>query len=1029
MEDELDLMPLGKRQRALLSIKSSSPTAVSSTPACSGGVSVGPVLNEVLEKWPGLPRGVKFDPSDEDLVWHLLAKAGKGKDMPHPFINMFVNSLDDETAIGYNHPESVLGVKKDGNPSYFFHRALKTQCQSRKKMHNDNYGNFCWNKVGKAKPLLVDGIYPGCKKIMALHVNEKNDGIPEKTNWVMHQYHLGEEEFEGELVLSKIFYQQRPKTSKEDAQDMVSDSLGAVLSEVEPLLGAELVGSESHNENQHPDINYVLKPAQISACCAIGGTNSAYFEQQKIDCGNHPEPFASGEEKYIRSCEYNQSQISWCDSSEDARRCQKDASPRSSIQQVNDVSKCKKHLIVKKQARKEFYGYSAEKDAPMSISTSNPNSSESVITQSQLVADQILSIADNKKSNITVQSIHCAESKEIDQILSYQASISDVKYPQTSSGPQTCNTSKTNEFVFLRNDTCAIEKNIGSSCMLSEARSHSDSLSSMIHVSLESRDETRISDANLSSNQELKSENINDDSLLLDPVLPALPFKVKQEPSEGEADSIHDAHNDIGTHYMSVDNHSQDNHLSGGRNPQNCLSVSGLILERTCVDTQCSAKAANYPDNILLDKGNLPAETVNICYFHGPHPEEQNLKVADKLSNSASSNLIGKVKFEPLENLTLVPCQKALPSFLDQSMQREEVKMELADDNSVDIDNIPLIERMKMRRSLTVPGIDCRAKERCSQPAAFHAPSFDSVNSENVQRKCFALRKKRKKTATDSVEKALEEDAPGLLEVLLDKGITVGEIKLYGDANDADDPIDVSLDENSFEDLERVITKFCSEHSSLFKFPSVRHIRGSKVDYCLPCLISLIEQTRYLRFRNNPVEWGWCRDLQSFIFVFEKHNRIVLERPEYGYATYFFELVDSLPIDWQVRRLVIAMKLTSCSRTAIIENKTIPIEDLTEGEARVLKDYGWKPNSGLGSMLNYCDRVVHDKRNDSFISEWRTRIGKLLMQGYDGGRTVLANLPKKVVEYMGNGNLEVKLEPEKLVEPAGNSYLVTKLEG
>ena len=46
----------------------------------------------------------------------------------------------------------------------------------------------------------------------------------------------------------------------------------------------------------------------------------------------------------------------------------------------------------------------------------------------------------------------------------------------------------------------------------------------------------------------------------------------------------------------------------------------------------------------------------------------------------------------------------------------------------------------------------------------------------------------------------------------------------------------------------------------------------------------------------------------------------MMERPEYGYATYFFELVDSLPINWQIKRLVISMKLTSCSRISLLEN-------------------------------------------------------------------------------------------------------------
>ncbi|MCL7048664.1 hypothetical protein MKW94_001108, partial [Papaver nudicaule] len=115
-----------------------------------------------------------------------------------------------------------------------------------------------------------------------------------------------------------------------------------------------------------------------------------------------------------------------------------------------------------------------------------------------------------------------------------------------------------------------------------------------------------------------------------------------------------------------------------------------------------------------------------------------------------------------------------------------------------------------------------------------------------------------------------------------------------------------------------------AQRETLFKFAPLRGGKASKAsNYCLSCLISLVEQSRYLQFRKWPVEWGWCRDLQSFIFVFERHNKIVLERPEYGYATYFFELVDSLPVEWQIKRLVTTMKLTHCSRATIIENRSL----------------------------------------------------------------------------------------------------------
>ncbi|KAK2376847.1 hypothetical protein QL285_077596 [Trifolium repens] len=277
--------------------------------------------------------------------------------------------------------------------------------------------------------------------------------------------------------------------------------------------------------------------------------------------------------------------------------------------------------------------------------------------------------------------------------------------------------------------------------------------------------------------------------------------------------------------------------------------------------------------------------------------------------------------------------------------------------------------------------------------------SVSSFNfSESAEPSCIKRARKRKKTATNSVQTALEEDAPGLLEVLVDKGVLVDDIKLYGETVN-DEALDESLCEDSFSELEAVMTKIFSQRHSFIKFPVIRAGKGSRVSYCLSCLISLVEQTRYLKLQKWPVEWGWCRDLQSFIFVFPRHNRIVLERPEYGYATYFFELVASLPVEWQIKRLVVAMKLTTCSRISIIENKELSVgEDLAEGEAKVLMEYGWTPNTGLGTMLNYRDRVVHDRKNVD-TSEWRTKIGKLLIDGYVGGTILMPDIPKSVTNY------------------------------
>jgi hypothetical protein len=39
-------------------------------------------LLQVVHQWPDLLKGVKFDPSNQELIWHLLAKHGKSGKKP-----------------------------------------------------------------------------------------------------------------------------------------------------------------------------------------------------------------------------------------------------------------------------------------------------------------------------------------------------------------------------------------------------------------------------------------------------------------------------------------------------------------------------------------------------------------------------------------------------------------------------------------------------------------------------------------------------------------------------------------------------------------------------------------------------------------------------------------------------------------------------------------------------------------------------------------------------------------------------------
>ncbi|XP_057528634.1 SUPPRESSOR OF GAMMA RESPONSE 1 [Amaranthus tricolor] len=196
--------------------------------------------NDVVQKWPGLPRGVKFDPTDQEIIQHLLAKSGIGNETPHPFINEFIPTVEEEDGICYTHPQNLPGVKQDGTASHFFHRAIKaynTGTRKRRKIHVVDLGDVRWHKTGRTKPVSLNGVQKGCKKIMVLYVSSAKGGKSEKTNWVTHQYHLGTEEDEkdGEYVISKVFYQQQQGKQGDKTAGYVSDAIDEVSVKLDPV--------------------------------------------------------------------------------------------------------------------------------------------------------------------------------------------------------------------------------------------------------------------------------------------------------------------------------------------------------------------------------------------------------------------------------------------------------------------------------------------------------------------------------------------------------------------------------------------------------------------------------------------------------------------------------------------------------------------------------------------------------------------------------------------------------------------------
>ncbi|WOK96979.1 NAC domain-containing protein [Canna indica] len=191
--------------------------------------------------WVGLPAGVKFDPTDQELIEHLEAKVKAEGSKSHPLIDEFIPTIEGEDGICYTHPEKIPGVTKDGLSKHFFHRPSKaytTGTRKRRKIQTEcdlqRGGETRWHKTGKTRPVLVNGRQKGCKKILVLYTNFGKNRKPEKTNWVMHQYHLGEleEEKEGELVVSKIFYQTQPRQCNWSERNAVAAAVAAAGDQV-----------------------------------------------------------------------------------------------------------------------------------------------------------------------------------------------------------------------------------------------------------------------------------------------------------------------------------------------------------------------------------------------------------------------------------------------------------------------------------------------------------------------------------------------------------------------------------------------------------------------------------------------------------------------------------------------------------------------------------------------------------------------------------------------------------------------------
>lgn len=144
------------------------------------------------------------------------------------------------------------GMRRDGQIRHFFHRTLKAHTTGTRKLRKvptglNTGGKSRWHKTGRTKPIFADGKLKGFKKIFVLYTNL---GRQRKTNWVLHQYHLGEEtdEKDGEFVVSKVFYQTQTTQCGMKNYDKVMQAVTSSTNG-QRLQGYRLLeGSSIHNQ-------------------------------------------------------------------------------------------------------------------------------------------------------------------------------------------------------------------------------------------------------------------------------------------------------------------------------------------------------------------------------------------------------------------------------------------------------------------------------------------------------------------------------------------------------------------------------------------------------------------------------------------------------------------------------------------------------------------------------------------------------------------------------------------------------------